>query len=546
MAPSDAGPSPAPRHPVKTTSKGEHGGRFDIETKAQSGTVISVTSDPSNAEVYVNGQFQGFTPLTMENLDSGAYNIQIRKSGYYPVTRRIDISADTNVSIDATLSPVTGYLSIGTTPPDAEVYVDGRRVHDIVVELPIGIHRVRVARFAYRDFRTTVQIYANSTTAVTASLERAAFNLTDLSVGRRTFNPHNPGPLGTSVIQFRVSSYGHATVSIRRETSDTVKTFVIQSFHQWQQQVSWNGTDMDGKTVPDGTYLVSVSATPADGGPAQDLTTTVSVNSTISIRYRSMLSGAPGLAYSPIADTLPFGSLQVGTQFLAHTGYDAQNALVARVPLVFGLRYGLPSALEFDASAQGVLNTNQALNDGSVSLGLRWRYASLSMGSGLVGIDSAVASRVTFLSSAATDTLTNFDGVSISAPVSFHIGPLGLGLSAEVLASTYPVAPVVQSPAAGVYLWAYGRTGIYIDTPTVLAGVSAAVRSLPFLAPVGTGYPDARATIGGWVQLPMEVSAEAHFMIPGTSFVVSITGAGEVTSLSDYYVSAGGGFAFLY
>jgi len=542
--------------PVKNTESDRHGASITLQTALMTGTSIQITSTPSNASVYVNGRFQGFTPVTMENPPLGAYVIRIELAGYYPVVRRIDLPSGIGVTMDTTLAQITGHLVVDSSPADSTVTVDGQQANPFGSEWPVGTHRVRVSKFAYEDFVSTVNIEANRTTYLAATLKPAQFLLSDVSTGRPRFNPNNPGPLGVSNIGFRVTSFGHATVTIAPEQQNTParntlsgpefsRTFVIPSFSTWNQQVGWNGRNNDGILAPNGTYVATIVATPADGGPPQTRSVMVIVDSSLSIRYRSMLGGAPGLTYVPIADVLPGGSIQIGTQFLGHVGLDSQQNLQARVPLMAGLRYGTGYGLEVDGTVQGILNTDPTLNDASVSLGGRWRYAEVPFGADL-GLSGALQMRATFLSNAATDTLTNFDGLSLSAPISVHLGPIGLSLSPEILASTYPVYPVTASSAQGAYLWGYGRAGIYFDTPSVLAGVSAAVRTIPFLSPAGTTIPTGTGVAAGWVLLPVDVAAEMHLMLPGTSFIVSLSAAGEFSSLTDYYILGGGGIAFLY
>ncbi len=49
---------------------------------------ISVSTAPSNADVFVNGQYQGSSPLTVE-LPPGAYDVEARRPGYRPWVRRL-------------------------------------------------------------------------------------------------------------------------------------------------------------------------------------------------------------------------------------------------------------------------------------------------------------------------------------------------------------------------------------------------------------------------------------------------------------------------
>ncbi len=64
---------------------------------------LTVRSDPSKAEVYVNGVRKGTTPLTVGNLDTSEdIKVEVRKTGHAPITRTVQWE-DRN-EIDVTLS----------------------------------------------------------------------------------------------------------------------------------------------------------------------------------------------------------------------------------------------------------------------------------------------------------------------------------------------------------------------------------------------------------------------------------------------------------
>ncbi len=526
-----------------SSSTGDNGEKVDTTIQTHTSARIEIDTAPSGAEVYLNGRFQGYTPLTIDNPSEGAYSVRISKRGFYTFYRHFTVGSDTDFKLEITMAPLMGVLSVQMSPPDAEVLVDGEKMYGGVNRVSAGVHQVTVRRFGYTDFRQTVQILPERTTYLNATLRKAQFKLESVSVSRAHFNPNNPGPLGTAVIHFRVTSYGSGTVSIQGAggtgASGTIKTFQVNNFNTWDQQVSWNGTDTNGAVVPDGTYVALVEVQSAEGGALQQDTAVIHVNSTLAIRFRDMLSGNPGLAYAPIPDTLPDGSLQIATEFLGHVGTDNSGAIVGRFPVMAGIRYGLPYNLEAVVSAQGVLNSDPDLNDGSVSLGLRWRFLSLPFPGGEAG--AMIAAKGTFLSQAATDTLTNFDGFGVSLPLGVRFGPVGIAVTPEIVGNTYPPYPVSAPWTPDLYIWGYGRAALYVDTGTILAGLSTAVRSRPISAPKGTQVPTSEV-----YQLPLETAAEFHVMIPGTTVVVGITGAAEITSPTDYYIMAGAGLGFLY
>ena len=50
---------------------------------------VKLGSEPDGAMVFVNGEFQGRTPVRLELRPSQAYTVEFRKEGYEPEIRRI-------------------------------------------------------------------------------------------------------------------------------------------------------------------------------------------------------------------------------------------------------------------------------------------------------------------------------------------------------------------------------------------------------------------------------------------------------------------------
>ena len=65
-----------------------------------------VLSTPGGAEVWVNGQFMGDTPLTFQKVPEGQYTIEIRMNGYAPYTTTGQVNAGQNLQLTATLVPL--------------------------------------------------------------------------------------------------------------------------------------------------------------------------------------------------------------------------------------------------------------------------------------------------------------------------------------------------------------------------------------------------------------------------------------------------------
>ena len=160
---------------------------------ANAGRVL-VRSTPGGAEVFVNGERRGVTPLALRDLAFGAYAVRVVRAGFTPVEQRFAIDAGRPArSIEVALTRATsttsaavpvvadatapGSLLVESRPAGARVLVDGAEVGVTpvtVVTLTPGAHSVRIERPGYAPITTTARVEARTRArvAVTLTAER--------------------------------------------------------------------------------------------------------------------------------------------------------------------------------------------------------------------------------------------------------------------------------------------------------------------------------------------------------------------------------------
>ncbi|MCA1917588.1 PEGA domain-containing protein, partial [Methanospirillum hungatei] len=75
---------------------------------------LSIVSSPSGAQVMMNRTIKGITPLTLQNLPVGAYDLTLELAGHTPVIQRTEIKAGQVTNLSVTLLPVP--TSVAATP----------------------------------------------------------------------------------------------------------------------------------------------------------------------------------------------------------------------------------------------------------------------------------------------------------------------------------------------------------------------------------------------------------------------------------------------
>jgi hypothetical protein len=124
---------------------------------------LFISSEPGEADVYVNGIYVGRTGSGLEPIAvvPGRYEIEWRKDGFLPFYDAVTAEAEHIEFIHAFLSPVSAGSIRLTSRPAARVYLGGRFVGTTPLTLPIspGQHSLRLERpgFISETYQVSVQ-----------------------------------------------------------------------------------------------------------------------------------------------------------------------------------------------------------------------------------------------------------------------------------------------------------------------------------------------------------------------------------------------------
>ena len=87
------------------------GYRFDLEERSVKSTgIISATSNPKAAKIYINGQLKGVTDTNL-TLAPGNYLVEIKKDGYTSWSKKINLKGELVINVDPVLFPINPSLS---------------------------------------------------------------------------------------------------------------------------------------------------------------------------------------------------------------------------------------------------------------------------------------------------------------------------------------------------------------------------------------------------------------------------------------------------
>jgi len=157
---------------------------------------LQVSSTPSGAAVYIDGNYRGYTPsddlLDVNDLSPGTYALTVKKPGYQDYSTTVTIEAGKRVQVVASLQPgeqTAASVEIVSTPGGADVFVNNVYMgitpltfHDV----PAGTYTVDIKMTGYTTFSSTGQVIPGQSVHVIAALSPVA---TPVPTTKAPFSP---------------------------------------------------------------------------------------------------------------------------------------------------------------------------------------------------------------------------------------------------------------------------------------------------------------------------------------------------------------------
>ncbi len=88
---------------------------------------LELTSSPQGGTVTIDSVFQGQTPLTLKLDSTIEHTVLVSKQGFKDLHKKISLKPDETKELFLRLQPEYGIIFLTTEPPDAELYLDGKR-----------------------------------------------------------------------------------------------------------------------------------------------------------------------------------------------------------------------------------------------------------------------------------------------------------------------------------------------------------------------------------------------------------------------------------
>jgi len=158
-----------------------------------------VATNPSGADIYVDGRYMAASPNTITNLAPGTHTLRMHKVGYDEYLRTFSITAGQRTTVDYTFTPQSssfGSIEVASTPAGATLFLDGNYMgltpsgdyFDITSLVP-GTHTITLRMTDYQDYTQTVYVRGGTVETINAQMV-----------------PVTPGPVADTTGQITVVS----------------------------------------------------------------------------------------------------------------------------------------------------------------------------------------------------------------------------------------------------------------------------------------------------------------------------------------------------
>ena len=125
---------------------------------------LAISSEPNEADVYVDGKHYGKTTAVVTDLAEGSHTLKLEKQGYVTLTKTINIVKGETLKLNETLQTLSSqktYLIVKADQPDAMIYIDDEPINTGEASKSVNIgstHTYRIECDLYHTETGTVTI----------------------------------------------------------------------------------------------------------------------------------------------------------------------------------------------------------------------------------------------------------------------------------------------------------------------------------------------------------------------------------------------------
>lgn len=180
---------------------------------------LIVASMPEQANVIVDGQWKGKTPLRLRAIRPGKHAVRVVMDGHLSEVREVELVPFQPLPIDITLKESRGRLGLEQVPPGAQVTINGA-VYDPKdlsdISLSAGKTRLKVVHDGFRPFIQEIELRAGEMTTLKVELSPIQGQLVCITVPAGAQVSLDGRPVGTTPVTLDSLTFGTHTIEFKK------------------------------------------------------------------------------------------------------------------------------------------------------------------------------------------------------------------------------------------------------------------------------------------------------------------------------------------
>ncbi len=136
--------------------------------------VLRLVTVPKGAEVYLDAEPVGTTPLTLKEVPVGEHSLLVTKDGYVDLAKSVTVRKGRPTLVKEKLVRESGTLHIVSNPPGAKVILDGKarkgKTPMTIPQVSVGKHRIELRLEKHRPWKTEVVVDPSAVVDIEADL----------------------------------------------------------------------------------------------------------------------------------------------------------------------------------------------------------------------------------------------------------------------------------------------------------------------------------------------------------------------------------------
>ena len=125
------------------------------------GGLLYISSIPSGAQVFLDEEYMGITPLRTGRLPAGSHQLRFARDKYKDKLNAAVVERGQKKAVSIRLLPVKGSIAVSSDPPDAVVYLDGAikgNTPFFIYGVMVGQHSLKLAKAGYEDWERQITV----------------------------------------------------------------------------------------------------------------------------------------------------------------------------------------------------------------------------------------------------------------------------------------------------------------------------------------------------------------------------------------------------